>query len=247
VWVVIELAETDRKKKGSGGRLPKHLKKTKHPADPWEQYRPLRITWECEKCKFDIKRDPDIETLDEICPICKGKFIRTSNVKSALKDPYTEYAWILFLESRKGKGREKFLEVQSILLERESEYEDGWVPYSVIVDDVELKGSIPRNQLDRLMTDMEKHHIVVKKKKKDPFVSTINKNRIFYRYNPWAAVRTMTEDGFKKEYSRLFTQNIDLFHKLVHATAVLSRHGLLQEYQNDLKKWDERKTPFISP
>ena len=237
---MVNLVEIDQKRKELGGRLPKHLKKTEILTDPWKQYRPLRRIWECENCKFDIKRDPDIETLDFVCPMCRGKFIRTSKVECALKDPYTEYRWILFLESRKGKGRDQFLEVQSILLERESENEGGWVPYSIIVEDVELRGSIPRNQLDRLMADMVKHHIVAKTKKKDPSVSTINKNRIYYRYNPWAAVRTMTEKGYRKEYSRFFTQNIDLSHQLIHATTVLSRHGLLQEYHDDLKKWNER-------
>ena len=237
---MVDLAEINQKRNRSGGRPPKHLKITKLPGNPWEQYRPLQRTWECENCKFAIKRDSDIETLDFACPMCKGKFIRTSKVESALKDSYTEYGWISFLESRKGKGRNQFLEVQSILLERESETEDGWVPYSVIVEDVELRGSIPRNQLDRLMADMVKHHIVNKTKKKDPSVSTINKMRIFYQYNSWAAVRTMTEKGYKKECSRLFTQNIDLSHQLIHATAVLNRHSLLQEYHNSLKKWNEQ-------
>jgi predicted RNA-binding Zn-ribbon protein involved in translation (DUF1610 family) len=243
VWVVADLVERDQKRKRLGGRLPKHLKKTKHPTDPWIQYRPLRRTWECENCKFDIKRDPDIKTLDFTCPRCGGKFIRTSNLESALKDPYTEYGWILFLESRKGKGKDQFLEIQSIILERESENEDGWVPYGVIEANIKLRCSISKNQLDRLLADMVKHHIVVKTKKKDPSLSTINKNRIFYRYNSWAAVRTMTEKGYKNEYSRLFTQNIDLAHQLIHATAILNRHGLLQEYHDDLRKWNERKMP----
>jgi len=243
VWVVADLVERDQKRKGLGGRLPKHLKKTKLPSDPWEQFRPLQRTWECENCKFDIKRDPDIKTLDFVCPMCRGNLIRTSKVERALKDPHTEYRWILFLESRKGKGREQFLKIQSIILEREHENEEGWVPYSVIKEAVKLKCSISQNQLDRLMDDMVKHHIITKTTKKDPSVSTINKNRIFYRYNIWAAVRTLTEKGYKREYSRLSTQNMDLAHQLIHATSVLHRYGLLQEYYDALRKWNERKLP----
>lgn len=236
----------DRERKRSGGRLPKYLKKSQdseHSNDPWVEFRPLKRTWECEKCKFDIKRDPDLESIDLTCPLCGGKFVKTNKIERALKDPYTEYRWILFLESRKGKGKEQFLEIQSTILNRESEYEGGWVPYSEIVDAIEIKCPVSKYQLDRLMNDMLKFQIVYKSKKKDPKAKGINKNRVFYKYNSLAAVRTTTTDGYKKEYFRLFTQNLDLSHRFIHATAVLFRHGLLQEYHEDLRKWDEQKTP----
>ena len=239
MWDAVDLTG-ELPQKIHGGRFPKHIKKHTRLTDPWRKYRPLQRTWECEKCKFQIKRDPDLETLDVVCS-CGGKFIRTLTVESAKIDQYTEYGWIIFLESRKGRGREQFLEVQSILLEKELIYEDGWVPYQVIIETINKKCPISRTQLDRLMEDMEIHHIVSKKKEKDTKVKTINKNRIFYKYNIWAAVRTMTPEGYKKEYSRLFTQNLDLSHKYIHATAVLNRHGLMQEYYDELKKWENRE------
>jgi len=233
------------KKKRSGGRLPKHLKKNKGVKDPWKEYRPKQRNWVCENCKLKIRRDPDIEELDFSCPLCRGRFIRISKVETTKKDQFTEYGWLLFLDSRKGEGRKQFLEIQSILLERES-VNGGWVSYSVIEEEVKKRCSISKTQLNRLLTDMVKHHIVIKEKKKDPSVSSINKIRNFFRYNPWATVRTLTEEGFKKEYSRLFSQNIDFAHKLMHATSVLNRHGLLNEYHDSLKKWNERITSSIN-
>ncbi|GAB6286633.1 MAG: hypothetical protein STSR0009_28350 [Methanoregula sp.] len=199
---MVEVEGTNLKKKRSGGRLPKHLKKIKRPTDPWKEYRPQQRTWACENCKLEIKRDPDIEDLDFSCPQCRGRFIRTSKVETTKKDRFTEYGWLLFLDSRKGEGRKQFLEVQSILLEREL-VNGGWMPYREIEEEMKLKCPISKTQLIRLLYDMMGAHIVDKIKKKDPSSTTINKNRIFYRYNPWATVRTLTEDGFKKEYSLL--------------------------------------------
>jgi hypothetical protein len=98
---------------------------------------------------------------------------------------------------------------------------------------------IPVQNLRRLLKDMEAYHIVQKKPGEDPSVKGPNKKRIFYRIHPLAAVRTQTVEGFKKEYFRLFSKNIDLSHKLIFASAVLSRHGLLKEYRDDLKKWED--------
>lgn len=186
MWVVADLVKIEQGRTG-GGRPPKHLKKMLEfnpPIDPWEELRPLMRIWECENCKFDIKRDPDIETLDFTCP-CGGKFIRTSKVERALKNLYTEYRWILFLESRKRKGRKQFLKIQSVILEKESEYQDGCIPYSVIKEAIKLKCSISQNQLNRLMDDMVKHHIITKIKRKDPSVSTSIKTEFFINTTIW--------------------------------------------------------------
>jgi len=240
VCIMVEVDGINLKKKRAGGRLPKHLKKIKRATDPWKVYRPQQRTWECENCKLKIKRDPDIEELDFSCPFCHGRFIRTSRVETTKKDQFSEYGWLLFLDSRKGEGRKQFLEVLSIILERES-VNGGWVPHSEIEEKMRLKYPISKTQLNRLLEDMVIDHIVDKIKKKDPTSNTINKYRNFFRYNPWATVRTLTQEGYKKEYSRLFSQNIELAHKLIHATAVLNRHGLVQEYQDSLKKWDAAK------
>jgi hypothetical protein len=201
------------------------------PIDKFEEYRPMSRIWECESCKFVIKRAPDIEVIDSGCPICCGKFVPTSKIERAINDPNTEYAWILFLKTRKGEGREQFIQVQSLILEKENDYDDGWVPVSVIEEHVKSICSMDRSRLDCLLSDMLEYRIVTKKTEKVPSASTPNQNRTFYRYNSIASMRTLTNEGIKKEYSRLFKENIDLNFKLVDALSVLARHDLLQEYR----------------
>jgi len=234
------MLDKNRESKQAGGSLPKFMKKKlKPPIDKWERYRPLKRTWECENCKFQIIRDDDIKTIDIACS-CGGKFVRTDVVERASRTPETEYGWLLFLESRKGQGKAQFLQFQSFMLNKRNEYRGGWVPYTVIKEYMESKCSIDQTQLDRLMDDMQKSHIVDKKMQKDPSMATPNKSRKFYRYNDSAAMRTLTTTGFKKEYSRLFSENIALNHQLIFAKTVLQRHGLIQEYQDELKKWETR-------
>jgi len=244
---------------------------SKPPTDPWEDFRPQMRTWECENCGRKIKRDADIETIDFVCS-CGGKFVSTDKIERAKNDPDTEYGWILFLKTRHGteKGIEQFLQIQSIILKKENEYEGGWVPFDVIKKHMNITftkkkpswdkldnakrtalqekhrikeeiPAIPVGNLRRLLDDMEGHHIVYKKKEKDLSASSPNKDRVFYRSNVMAAVRTLTDKGFKKEYSRLFIRNLELSKKLLFAENVLHRHGLVQEYQNDLKNWEDRK------
>lgn len=231
---MTDILEKDQKRKRLGGRFPKYVKKKqKPPIDKFEEYRPTSRIWECETCKFVIKRAPEIERIDFACPMCRGKFISTSKIQRAIKDPNTEYPWILFLKTRKGEGCEQFLQVQSIILEKENDYDDGWVPISVIEEHVKSKCSMERPRLDCLLRYMEEYHIVTKKTEKVPSAGTPNQNRTFYRYNSISTVRTLTKEGIKKEYTKLFKENIDLNFKLADALSVLARHELLPEYRQE--------------
>jgi hypothetical protein len=153
----------------------------------------------------------------------------------------TEPGWLLFLESRKESGQKQFLRVLSILLEKENDYDDGWVPISVIEGCVKTECPMSRSRLDHLLNDMEKYHIVNNKTGKVSSASTPNQNRTFYRYNPLALCKTYTKEGIKKDHSRLFRENLDLSIKLVFAETVLHRHGLLQEYQDELKTLEDKR------
>ena len=205
--------------------------------DKCEDYRSFKRTWKCECCDFSIKRHADIETLDFVCPWCGGKFVHTDDIEKVKKNTDSEYGWFIFLDSRKKEGIEQAIQVRRFLLEKGDKSIEGWVAYSDILAFVS-KFSISRSRLDKLMADMEEYHIVHQKIEKDLSVITRNKNRKYYRFNFLADVRTKTEVGIKKEYVRLFSQNLDLSHKLIFAHNVLYRHGLLQEYHDDLKKWE---------
>jgi hypothetical protein len=218
---------------------PKYLnldKKEKSPKDKWELLRPVSRKWECENCKFAVYRDPHIETLDFVCPGCGGKFIRTETVERATIDPDKEYGWIEFLKTRQGDGITQSWQVRFILLKKENDYEGGWVPLTLIEKCAKSKYSIGHTRLIRLLDDMEKYQVVFKKK--GIAIGGPNKNRTFYQYNGLVDYRTLTKEGIRKEHARLLAENFDLIGKFYFAQRVLKRHGLLQEYLDDLKKWN---------
>lgn len=227
-------------------RAPKYLKRPKKTKDSqsddkYRELRPLHRTWVCEKCNFDIKRNPQIEEIDFCCP-CGGKFIPTDKIEETLYDPYSEFQWIIFLDSRKGAGKEQFMELQSFILDEEHNYDGRWIPLVEIEKHMKNQFTgFSRQRLVDLLDDMVQFHIAHKKTERDPLSKTPNKNRLYYRYSVDAVIRTKTDEGIKKEYFRLFSQNIDLSTELIFAKNVLYRHGLMQEFEDDLQKWLEKK------
>lgn len=233
-------------------RAPKYLKplkKTKDSqiVDKYKEVGPLKRTWVCEKCNFDIKRDSQIEEIDFCCQ-CRGKFIPTDKIEETLYDPHSEIRWISFLDSRKGDGKEQFMELQSFILEEEYNYDGGWIPLVEIEKHMKNQFTgFSRQRLLDLLDDMVQFRIVHKKKELDPLSKTPNKYRSYYRYSVDAVIRTKTDEGIKTEYFRLFSQNIDLSTELICAKNVLYRHGLMQEFEDDLKKWLEKKMIISLP
>lgn len=216
---------------------PKYLnptKKEKSAKDKWELLRPKSRKWECENCKLNVYRDPDIENLDFVCPACGGTFIRTDEIKRATIDPDKEFGWIEFLKTRKGDGIKQSGQIRYILLMRVNDYEGGWIPLTEIEKCAISKCSISHERLLYLLDDMEKYHVVYKKKSLSG--EGPNRNRTFYQYNPLIEFRTLTSDGIKKEYSRLLNENWELSIRFFFAEMILKRHGLLQEYQDEMKK-----------
>lgn len=186
--------------------------------------------------------------------------------KQELSTPLTEERLKFFLDSRKG-AKDQCLEILHIILQKENQYNDGWVPFQDIKEHMDKKFTkedpvweklsdgrkvhlqkkrkrelkipkIPREHLTRLLEDMEDLNIVKKKKEKDTSLKTPNKDRIFYKCRGDAITPIFTRIGMAQDYPRLYRKNIELSNNLGLALCILDEHGLIEEYN---AKIEERK------
>jgi len=179
--------------------------------------------------------------------------------------PHTETRLKLFFESRKGQGKDQFIELLHFILKNENEYEDGWVPFQIIKNHMDNtftkenpiwdslsdskrvnmqesgKGgpTIPGKHqpaLIRLLDNMKKFHLVDKKKEKDPSLKTPNQERTFYKSCGSAITDALTPIGLEKEYRRLYRAKAELSNNLGLALSIIDENGLREEYDARIEK-----------
>ena len=166
------------------------------------------------------------------------KFIKKKILGKPSK-PLTDDRWKEFLGNQNGPGKEQSLELWHFLLEKEKASEYGGVIYLDILDHMKNKFSMSRSRVDTLMREMNKWHIVKKQIRKIPSEKTINKNRIFYQICGDAWTPVFTSEGMVKDYPRLYRENIVLKNKLEYAKCLLEIHGLIEEYDAEMKRRNE--------